>query len=114
MFAMLMGLQSISPKQLHQRMQETAPIIVDVNAQQSWLRARVPGAINLGVEFDAAALPHDLHTELVFYCSNPLCRKAPRAAKHAVKLGYANVRVLSAGITGWTDAQLPVETGAAR
>ena len=114
MFAMLMGLKSISPKQLHQRMQEATPTIVDVNAQQSWLRARVPGAINLAVDFDAAALPRDLEAELVFYCSNPLCRKAPRAAKHALQLGYTNVRVLSAGITGWTDARLPLETGAAR
>lgn len=112
MFAMLMGLKSISPKQLHQRMQEAAPAIVDVNAQQSWLRARVPGAINLSVEFDAAALPQDRQAELVFYCSNPLCRKAPRAAKRAISLGYANVCVLSAGISGWTDARLPIESGA--
>lgn len=111
---MLMGLKSISPKQLHQRMQEATPTIVDVNPQPSWLRARVPGAINLGVDFDAAALPRDLQAELVFYCSNPLCRKAPRAAKRALRLGYANACVLSAGISGWTDAGLPLETGAAR
>lgn len=112
MFAMLMGLKSISPKDLHARMQQGPLTIVDVNSTQSWSRARVPGAINLGVEFDAAALPPDTAASLVFYCSNPMCRKAPGAARRATKLGYTDVRVMSAGITGWTDAHLPVDSGA--
>lgn len=111
MFAMLMGLKSISPQALHERMQSGALTIIDVNAAQSWLRARVPGALNLGVDFDAAALPPDLAHALVFYCSNPLCRKAPGAARRAKKLGYTNVFVMSAGISGWTDARLPVHSG---
>ena len=112
MFAMLMGLKSISPKELHQRMQTDTLTIIDVNAEQSWLRARVPGAIHLGVDYDAGALPHDKSSSLIFYCSNPLCRKAPSAAKRAKQLGYIDVRVMAAGITGWTDAQLPIERGA--
>ena len=112
MFAMLMGLRSISPQQLHARIQAGPTTVVDVNAQQSWLRARVPGALNLSVDFGAGALPPNLQTSLVFYCSNPMCRKAPSAARRAKKLGYADVWVMSAGITGWTDAHLPVESGA--
>lgn len=112
MFAMLMGLKSISPKQLHERMQNGALTIVDVNAQHAWLKARVPGAINLGVDFDPGALPPDKCASLVFYCSNPLCTKAPGAARRAKKLGYTDIRVMSAGIAGWTDAQLPVDSGA--
>jgi rhodanese-related sulfurtransferase len=112
MFAMLMGLKSISPKELHERMQHNAPTIIDVNSGQSWLKARVPGAINLGVEFDAGALPPDRATALVFYCSNPLCRKAPGAARRARQLGYTDVRVMSAGISGWTAADLPIASGA--
>ena len=112
MFAMLMGLKSISCQELHQRMQIGPVTIIDVNAALSWIRARVPGALNLTVEFDPAALPADLATPLVFYCSNPLCRKAPQAARRAVKLGYSDTRVMSAGITGWTSAHLPVASGA--
>ncbi|MES3021995.1 MAG: rhodanese-like domain-containing protein [Pseudomonadota bacterium] len=112
MFAMLMGLKSISPKDLHERMQKGPLTIVDVNNAQSWQKARVPGAINLGVDFAAAALPQDRDAGLVFYCSNPLCRKAPNAAKRAKSLGYSDVRVMSAGIAGWTDASLPVASGA--
>ena len=112
MFAMLMGLKSISPKELHERIQASRVTVVDVNAQPSWLRARVPGAIHLDVNFEASALPPDLATGLVFYCSNPLCRKAPSAARRAIKLGYGDVKVMSAGITGWSTAGLPIETGA--
>ena len=111
MFAMLMGLKGIAPLALHARLQRDGTTVVDVNARQSWLRARVPGAVNLMPEFDAALLPPDRMTPLVFYCSNPLCRKAPNAARRAEKLGYVDVRVMSAGITGWLGAGLPVDSG---
>lgn len=111
MFAMLMGLKSIAPRELHGRIGQGGLTVVDVNARHSWLRARVPGALHLAPDFDAGLLPADLGTPLVFYCSNPLCRKAPQAARRAGKLGYADVRVMSAGITGWLGAGLPVESG---
>ena len=43
--------------------------------------------------------------------SNLFCRKAPQAARRAVKLGYRDASVMSAGISGWTNAELPVEAG---
>jgi rhodanese-related sulfurtransferase len=55
-------------------------------------------------------LPADKSRLLVFYCSNPLCRKAPNAALRARRLGYENVRVMSAGIKGWMGARLPTES----
>jgi len=111
MFAMLMGLKSIAPRELHAGLGQGGLTVVDVNARHSWLQARVPGAINLPPEFDGAMLPADRAAPLVFYCSNPLCRKAPQAARKAEKLGYVDVRVMSAGITGWVGARLPVESG---
>jgi rhodanese-related sulfurtransferase len=111
MFAMLMGLKGIGPRELHERLGEGAPTVFDLNARPSWLRARVPGALNLAPDFDAALLPADRAAPLVFYCSNPLCRKAPNAARRAGKLGYTDVRVMSAGIAGWQGADLPVDSG---
>jgi rhodanese-related sulfurtransferase len=111
MFAMLMGLKGIAPRDLLESMKNSDITVVDLNARHSWLKARVPGAVNLLPDFDAALLPADRATSLVFYCSNPLCRKAPNAGKRAEKLGYTNVRVMSAGITGWLGAGLPVESG---
>jgi len=112
MFALLMGLKSISPADLHRRMQDGQVAVIDVNARQSWLRARVPGALNLDPgDYDEKALPPDKDADLVFYCSNPMCRKAPNAARRAKKLGYSNVKVMSAGISGWLAARLPTEAG---
>jgi rhodanese-related sulfurtransferase len=113
MFAMLMGLKGIAPRELQARIGTDTTTVFDLNAERSWRQARVPGARNLAPDFDAAALPVDHATPLVFYCSNPLCRKAPNAARRAEKLGYTDVRVMSAGIAGWLSAGLPTEGGAA-
>lgn len=111
MLALLMGVKSISPKDLQQRMRSHALTIIDVNSRQSWTRTHVPGAVNLDSNtFFETDLPHDKAASLVFYCSNPMCRKAPIAARRAKKYGYSDVRVLSAGITGWQSARLPTES----
>lgn len=112
MFALLMGLKAISPADLHRALIEGSVTVVDVNSRQSWLHARVPGALNLDpAGYEASSLPTDTDAFLVFYCSNPLCRKAPNAARRAKRMGYRNVRVMSAGIGGWLDAGLPTLSG---
>ena len=109
-----MGLKTISPKDLHELVQSPEPVtILDVNSRGSWMTAHVPGASNLDpVAFKDSDLPPDRNASLVFYCSNPMCRKAPNAARRAKQMGYANVRVMSAGISGWVAADLPTESGA--
>lgn len=112
MIARLMGLRTISPEELQQELHRGEVTVIDVNAPSSWLQARIPGAVNLDHTAIAAAdLPENRSAPLVFYCSNPLCRKAPIAARRAQGLGYENVWVLSAGIKGWLGARLPVESG---
>ena len=110
MFARLMGLKTVSPGELHQLIQERKVTVIDVNSPMSWSKARVPGAVNLDpAGFNDRDLPPDKESSLVFYCSNPMCRKAPLAARRAKKMGYANVKVMSAGISGWLADQLPTE-----
>ncbi len=112
MFARLMGLKSISPKALHQTMQDQPVTVIDVNSRQSWTKAHVPRAGHLDpATYREDDLPMDKAAMLVFYCSNPMCRKAPNAARRAKKMGYSNVHVMSAGITGWLGANLPTEAG---
>jgi rhodanese-related sulfurtransferase len=107
-----MGVKTISPAHLHELVQNAAVTVVDVNARNSWLHARVPGALHLDpLAYDERDLPADKDSMLVFYCSNPLCIKAPNAARRAKRMGYSSVRVMSAGITGWLDANLPTENG---
>lgn len=114
MIARLMGLDTISPGELQHLLQEGHAAVFDVNSPQSWAQARVPGAVNLDpTAYAPGDLPADKGALVVFYCSNPWCRKAPNAARRASSLGHHNVRVMSAGIKGWLGANLPVETGTA-
>jgi len=104
-----MGLKTISPRDLHDLMQREAVATIDVNAKQSWLRARVPGAVHLDpTGFRDEDLPANKAALLVFYCSNLLCRKAPNAARRAKAFGYTNVRVMSAGISGGSMPVCPL------
>jgi rhodanese-related sulfurtransferase len=113
MFARLYGLKTISPDKLNQLVQSERPVtVIDVNAPRSWNQAHVPGARNLDpTGFAKRDLPSAKDAILVFYCSNPMCRKAPNAARRAKNMGYGNVRVMSAGISGWLAANLPTESG---
>lgn len=114
MFARLMGLSTISPDALHRRIEGGDPVtVIDVNSRDSWEKARVPGARNLDpANYTESELPPDRSAELVFYCSSTMCRRAPSAAVRARKMGYGNVRVMSAGISGWLAARLPTKAGA--
>jgi rhodanese-related sulfurtransferase len=112
MLARLMGLRTVDPATLHRRMQHERIAIFDVNSRGSWLAARIPGARHLDPEtFLESELPAERDHALVFYCSHPFCSKGPRAARRARKMGYRDVHVLSAGITGWLAAGLPKESG---
>jgi len=112
MMARLMGLATVDPATLLRRVQSGSVTVFDVNARASWLAAHVPGARHLEPgQFSASDLPADRKQALVFYCSNPLCRKAPLAARRAHKAGFSDVSVLSAGISGWLAAGLPTERG---
>jgi rhodanese-related sulfurtransferase len=112
MFARLMGLTTISPEELLGLVERRAVTAIDVNSRSSWLRAHVPGARTLDhANYHARDLPANLDAPIVFYCSNPLCRKAPLAARRAKGFGYTDVRVMPAGITGWIAAKLPTEAG---
>jgi rhodanese-related sulfurtransferase len=112
MIARLMGLDTVTPAALHREMSRDRPTVLDVNSPASWRVAHVPGARHLDPRaFAAADLAADLDQALVFYCSNPLCRKAPLAARRARAMGFRNVRVLAAGISGWQAAGFPVAAG---
>jgi len=78
----IMGLDSIAPHELHEVLPNNQVTVLDVNARQSWLKVRVPGALHLNPNtYSKSDLPADKASMLVFYCSNPMCRKAPKAAR---------------------------------
>lgn len=109
MLSRLLGIQSVSCDDVPALAADGKAWVIDVNAPARLSRGRVPGARVLdAAHFSRGDLPADPGTLLVFYCSNPMCPKAPMAARRARALGHANVRVMPAGIQGWLAAGLPV------
>jgi rhodanese-related sulfurtransferase len=85
--------------------------VIDVNGTESYKAGHIPGAI----DFDATKgelarlLPKDKDALVVAYCGGPSCGAYQSAAKAAKKLGYKNVKHLSAGISGWKEAKEKIE-----
>lgn len=111
MMAQLMGLPVVSPERLKDLVDGKQVTVIDVNSDERFQEGHVPGAVHLnGAEYTEADLPADKTSAVVFYCSNALCRKAPNAAKRALKMGYTDVRVMASGIKGWVGRRLPTES----
>ena len=87
-------------------------VIIDVNGTKSYNACHVPTALNYDVIKDnlAASLPADKNTLVIAYCGSPKCGAYAKAAKAAQKLGYTNVKHMSAGIAGWKEAGMKTES----
>lgn len=108
----IMNLESISTEELNGIYSNEDVHIYDMNDAIRWQQNRIPQAVNLDPKsFTEHDLTSDKESTLIFYCSNPMCKKAPNAAKKVKALGYENVKVLSAGITGWMSDGYSVESG---
>ena len=76
--------------------------IVDVNSDESFAKAKVPGAIHfVDKKTFAQVLPKDKNTLIVAYCGGPACEAWKKAAEEACKLGYTNIHHFKEGISGW-------------
>ncbi len=80
--------------------------IIDVNGTDSYKEGHVPSAIDFtAAKADLAkALPADKSALVIAYCGSPTCPAYAQAAEAAKKLGYTNVKHMSAGISGWMQA----------
>ena len=88
-------------------------VILDVNGTESYNKGHVPGALDFAAIKDKLAdvLPKDKNATIVAYCGNPKCKAYQAAANAAEKLGYKNIKHMSAGIAGWKDAGEKMEKG---
>jgi rhodanese-related sulfurtransferase len=101
----------VSVKEVKTLVASKKAVLIDVNGTKSFNEGRVPGAINYEAVKDklASALPADKSTLIIAYCGSPRCKAYKEAAEAATKLGYTNVKHMSAGIKGWKDAGEKVE-----
>lgn len=93
----------ISIKELQKAIKSGKVAVIDVNGARSFSKGHIPTAIDFSSAGKklAKSLPADKNTLIVSYCGGPGCRAYKRGADAAAKLGYKNVKHLSAGISGW-------------
>lgn len=103
----------ISIKDVKAAAEAKSAVIIDVNGPDSYKAGHVPGALSYAnIKGDLATkLPKDKSTPIIAYCGNPKCGAYAAAANAAKKLGYTNVKHMSAGIAGWNEAKMPTEAG---
>jgi rhodanese-related sulfurtransferase len=106
------GITEIKTAELAQAVKAHAKLaLYDSRPKGRYDQGHLPGAISLPLpkleEKQAAALPKDKNTPLVFYCGGITCPLSPASAAIAKKLGYTDVRVYNEGEPEWTKANLP-------
>lgn len=106
-------LTSMSVTELEASLARGECVPVDANSDATRKRmGMVPGAVKLSDSdtFAATELPADKAKSLVFYCGGEQCKASHTAARRAIAAGYPNVKIMSAGISGWVDAGKKVQT----
>ncbi len=103
----------ISINEVNKLAESKSAVIIDANGNESFKAGHVPGALDFATIKDnlAASLPKKKDALIVAYCGNPKCGAYLRAAKAAQKLGYTNIKHMSAGISGWKAAGMKTEAG---
>ncbi len=98
--------QDISITELKAKIASKEVTVIDVNGSDSYNKGHIPGAIDFTAKKKELAnvLPKDKNALIVAYCGGPKCSAYKQAANAAEKLGYKNVKHLSAGISGWNQA----------
>lgn len=99
--------EDISITELKEKIEAKEVILLDVNGSKSFERGHIPGAVDFRStkkEDLAEALGEDKDVLVVAYCGGPKCSAYKAGAKAAQKMGFTNVKHLSAGISGWLKA----------
>lgn len=96
-------LRSITPAELHGRLQEAdPPLLLDVREQHEWEMARIPGARLVPLASLGAVIPTlDARTELVVYCKAGV--RSAEAARQLREAGFTRICNLAGGILRWSE-----------
>lgn len=91
------------------------PILVEALPRKYFDAGHLPGARHMPHdrtrELAPTVLP-DRHAEIVVYCASDTCQNSHIAARVLEQIGYSNVAVYAGGKKDWSEAGLPLETGA--
>jgi rhodanese-related sulfurtransferase len=96
-------------------------LVLDVREPHEFAQGHLPGAVNvprglLELKADAdspvadPAVAEKREAQVVTYCLKAPGARSLFAADTLRKMGFTNVAAMSAGVNGWTEAGLPIET----
>ncbi len=107
----LIGTGDISQEELLSRLNAAqTPLILDVRSDAEFAQSHVPGALNIPHDQMSSRLSEiDSHRdrEVVVYCESG--RRAGRVTKILNAAGFSNLRHLAGDMSGWRNAELPVD-----
>ena len=86
---------------------QTEMVLVDSRPKEGkYDQGHIPTAINIpdtNFEKMANLLPEKKDAIIVFYCGGFDCKLSHKSASKAIKMGYSNVKVFSAGYPAWQE-----------
>jgi rhodanese-related sulfurtransferase len=87
----------------------TEMVLVDSRPKEAkYDQGHIPTAISIpDTHFEkmTSLLPEKKETLLVFYCGGFDCKLSHKSASKAIKMGYSNVKVFSAGYPAWQEME---------
>jgi rhodanese-related sulfurtransferase len=89
-------------------------VLIDSRTPEEYQQAHIPGAIIIPADqmkMDAAKLPRDKATPLIFYCRGLGCTLSRMAASSAVEMGYTSIMIYQPGMPDWLLKGYPVQKG---
>jgi rhodanese-related sulfurtransferase len=92
------------------RQSGTPLILIDVLSHESYLRAHIPGSINVPLQVVRQLVPVlvSRHERIVIYCANFACSASATAVRILQQLDYTQVWDYAGGIEDWHDGDLPL------
>jgi len=109
-------MREMSPQEVNEILENDPDVLLlDVLPSDHYEKEHLPGAENVPYSAGSFAervgpLSEDTGQPVIVYCADEDCDLSPKAAEDLEKAGYANVIDMTAGIEGWKQAGLPVES----
>jgi len=102
----------ITREELQQKLEHPKKsVVVEVLAPTEYLRAHIPGALNMPpdqVRLLAPELIPRKDLEVIVYCASPSRHASEKVADELTTMGYIDVRHYAGGKSDWVNAGLPV------
>ncbi|MBF0549987.1 MAG: rhodanese-like domain-containing protein [Deltaproteobacteria bacterium] len=91
-------------------------MIIDARDREIYEQSHIPGAINLPIHaidqfFDQFQSQFPPVMPVITYCDGAGCDQAANLAEFLKNNGYGQIHIFLAGLSEWTKAGLPTETG---